>query len=275
MRSRYNLPPEKMARWLAEGRGQGVGIGYRPWFTVGDVPSNGLSYRMWGLIIPRPYHLLSRNEEKYFLWVEWRKDVIDIREQYPLLPIEETIEIAKLLGVKHIKDRAGNLVPYTDDFVITFSTPSGPMNRVRAVKSVAELNSDRVWEKFAVHQAYWERRGIDWGVVPDTSIPTVVADNVRIIRNSLDTPACGVITAEHVGRHLISLIDRHPTVPIRHLTADCDKKSECAPGTALAVLWHLIANRQLEVDMSVPLHTNRPLAILRQEGRRATSLDSC
>lgn len=275
MRSRYNLPPEKMARWLAEGRGQGVGLGYRPWLTVGDVPSTGLSYRIWGLITPRVHHLFSRNEEKYFLWLEWRKDVIDIREQYPLLPIEETIEIAMSLGVKHIRDRAGNLVPFTDDFVITFSTPNGPVNKVRAIKPAAELNSDKVWAKFAVHQANWERRGVDWGVVPDTSVPTVMADNVRIIRNSRDIPACGQPLAAHIGRQLTCLIDRHPVVPIRHLTADCDKKFGCAPGTSLAVLWHLIAKRQLEVNMSVPLDTNRPLAVLRQAGRRAISLVSC
>lgn len=263
-----------MARWLAEGRGQGFGLGYRPWLTVGDVPSTGLSYRIQGLIIPRPYHLLSRSEERYFQYLESRRDVIDIREQYPLLPIEETIDLAQSLGIKHIRDRAGNLVPFTDDFVITFSTPTGPVDKVRAIKQAAELNDDRVWGKFAVHQAYWERRGIDWGVIPDTSIPTVVADNVRIVRYNRDIPACGEQMATLVGPHLASLIDRHPGVPIRHLTAACDKEFACSPGTALSVLWHLIANRHLEVDMSVPLDTNRPLAVLRTEGRRVSSLVS-
>ena len=53
----------------------------------------------------RIHHLLSRPETNYFYCVEWEDRVVDIREQFPLLPQEDTQRIARSLGIKrHPKD---------------------------------------------------------------------------------------------------------------------------------------------------------------------------
>ncbi len=47
---------------------------------------------------------------------------MDIREQFPLLPIEETIIIAEELGIKHPTDpNTGEPVVMTTDFLVTVS----------------------------------------------------------------------------------------------------------------------------------------------------------
>jgi len=89
-------------RWLKDGRGSGSGAEYSPWLTVRDVPSKGRVHRVQGHLTPRTHHLLSALELSTFLLLEWNPLVTDIREQYPL-NVEETLEIAKELGIRHLE----------------------------------------------------------------------------------------------------------------------------------------------------------------------------
>nr|WP_232900746.1 TnsA endonuclease N-terminal domain-containing protein [Lysinibacillus fusiformis] len=47
-------------------------------------------------------------ERNYFYLTEYSDFVVDIREQFPLLPLEETIVIADELGLKHTTDPKTN-----------------------------------------------------------------------------------------------------------------------------------------------------------------------
>src|SRR5713101_3462125 len=73
---------------IKEGRGQGRGANYLPWLYIHDVPSRGRAWRTKGWKTGRPHHLLSDLEHDYQLIQDWDPSVIDIREQYPLLPLE-------------------------------------------------------------------------------------------------------------------------------------------------------------------------------------------
>lgn len=53
---------------------------------VADVPSMGCSHKIPGVKVERIHHLLSDLERAYLLVCEFSEDVVDIREQYPLLP---------------------------------------------------------------------------------------------------------------------------------------------------------------------------------------------
>ena len=81
-------------RRIEEGRGQGTGVDYKPWLVVQDVSSRGLVHRIKGWKAERVHHLLSNLERDYFYLLEWSLSVTDIREQFPLLPLAETLEIA-------------------------------------------------------------------------------------------------------------------------------------------------------------------------------------
>ena len=89
------IDQDAVARFVACGRGQGTGVSYLPWLLVRDVPSKGLSTRIEGWKTGRIHHFLSELELMYYYVLEWSKIVLDIREQYPLLPLEETISIAQ------------------------------------------------------------------------------------------------------------------------------------------------------------------------------------
>ena len=89
---------------IKEGRGSGRGNEYLPWLTIQDVSSNGLATRIDGWKCDRGHHVMSNLERDYLYILDWSDQVTDIREQFPLLPIEDTQAIADELGVPHPSD---------------------------------------------------------------------------------------------------------------------------------------------------------------------------
>ena len=78
------------------GRGRGCGDRYQPWLRTSDVThSNGSRCRMYSAKCGRVVHLLSHAEHKFFVYLDWLPEVVEIQEQFPLDP-EETQAIANL-----------------------------------------------------------------------------------------------------------------------------------------------------------------------------------
>src|SRR5699024_3227724 len=89
----------KVDEWIKGGRGTGSGAGYQPWLKIQDVSSLGRSTRLKGIKTGRQHEFLSDLERNYFYLTEFFDVVLDIREQFPLLPQEETIVMQKSLGL--------------------------------------------------------------------------------------------------------------------------------------------------------------------------------
>src|ERR1039458_2516666 len=115
---RKDLTGKAIERRIAAGFGQGEGASYKPWLRISDVPSKGTCTIITGWRHGREHHLLSRNERNYFYCLEWQDDVEEVREQFPLLPLQRTLEIAASLGFKHPSDR-GKPIVMTTDFLKT------------------------------------------------------------------------------------------------------------------------------------------------------------
>jgi peroxiredoxin len=134
----------KIQKWIKEGRGQGFGNSYKPWITIRDVSSEGRSHRVFGHKCQRTHHLLSDLELSAFLLLEWHSSTIDIREQYPL-NLEQTLEIAKTIGIPH--PRFGKHYQImTSDFLVDTNSSITPKFVVQ-VKYSNALNDPRTIEK--------------------------------------------------------------------------------------------------------------------------------
>lgn len=169
---------------LMEGRGTGRGADYKPWLKVREVPSDGRKHRVLGWKYDRHYVFMSDLEYYYFLNLQWRDDVIDIREQYPLLPIQQTKLIADELGIRHpaIKNQKGKEIVMTTDFIITIKEGNLVRDIVRTVKYSSALNNKRTREKLAIEEEYFRREfgdeKFDWGIVTEKQIPKIRSLNI-------------------------------------------------------------------------------------------------
>ena len=188
MRGRRFKTQADIERYIAQGYGQGQGTEYRPWLRVQDVPSQGRSRKVAGLKVNRNYHLLSDLEFAYFVVLEFSEDVVDIREQYPLLPTSDLQEIAHARSIRYPKF-AGTDLPYvlTTDFLITYKAFNGTTQlAARTVKYSDALQPsaslERTLQKLEIERCFWLEQCGDWGIVTEQSIPAALSENLQWLR---------------------------------------------------------------------------------------------
>lgn len=246
------LGTEQIARFARSGRGSGVGADYKPWLTVHNVPSRGQSARVLSSKSGRLVHLLSQNEQRYHLILEWSDQVVDIREQYPLLPVDETLDLARRLGVKH-PGKAQKPAALTTDFLITVRAGHRTTDRARTLKQRKELSNPRVLEKFEIERRYWMDRGIDWGIVIADDLPLVVCRNLDWLYSYWSVDALSPMTRQQIERLSKAIIERAAEGAGTSLVAMCsriDSDRHVPEGSSLAVARFLLANKVLLADLS-------------------------
>jgi len=176
-------------KYLREGRGQGVGADYNPWIHVQDFPSLGMVSRVSSTTTGRIHHMMSNLELSLFYLLDWSDDVMDIREQYPLIDLTQAIDIAEKVGIRYPYDpKSGFPYVLTSDFYI--ETKQGTM--VISVKPSSELGKPRVREKLEIERRYWTMRGVEWSIMTENEINSTKAGNIEWLAQAKDLTAFGL-----------------------------------------------------------------------------------
>ncbi|WP_372661328.1 TnsA endonuclease N-terminal domain-containing protein [Cohnella sp.] len=240
--------------YIKKGRGQGIGSEYTPFIQAHDnkIASEGWLARHKGWKTERIHHTLSDHERKYLYYCEWLDGVIDIREQWPLLPIEKTIEIAKQLGIKHA-NIDGTPMVMTTDFRLTCKTKDGTRDVIRTIKPCEKLDG-RTLELFEIERIYFAEQGIDWCIITENKIPATLVKNIEWLseakyletRPSVDEE---LITLVSDGLLEVFLKDNGQT-SLTKLCLRTDKDYALVRGTCMFILQHLLANKRWGTDMS-------------------------
>src|SRR5690606_31606659 len=114
---------------------------------------------------------------QYLLVQEWAENVVDIREQYPLTPIELTMDIASKLNIQH-PHLNGEKVIMTTDFLLTVVKDNDEITDVaRTIKPISKLTK-RTLELFEIERRYFLEIGIPWSMVFDTNKPLNMIKNI-------------------------------------------------------------------------------------------------
>ena len=189
MRGRRFKTQADIDRYINQGYGQGEGSKYLPWLRVQDVPSEGRSRKAHGLKTNRLHQFLSDGEFAYFLLLEFSEQVIDIREQFPLFPTEQSLEIARQLGIQYPKYKDTQLdYVLTSDFLITVQDPDGTRRfAARSFKCEEALRPDqelkRTIEKLELEKAIFQAQDInDWKLVTEKTMGATLANNLIWLR---------------------------------------------------------------------------------------------
>lgn len=256
-------------RKLKQGRGRGHGEKYKPFLTVREVPSRGLSHRIKGWTTSRVHHFLSNLEKNYFYLLDWSSLVVDIREQFPL-PIEDTMMISERLGVRHPTDpKTKESTIMTTDFLVDLLSEGKSVMVARSVKMSQDLGSKRVLEKLEIERTYWAERKVDWGIVTELDIPKAVAEYVEWIHSSADIASSPGLTPQIISQAeaaLYDLITENPRESLAHAALAIDHALGLNAGSGLWVVRHLIASGRWTVDMTKAIATDKPLHVARVAG---------
>jgi len=245
--------PNTTENKLKKGIGQGHGKDYKPWLTVRDVPSQGLSTRIHGWKTGRVHHFLSLNELHCYYTFEWAKDVIDIREQYPL-DLDQTLDIASRLNVKHpSQPKSDEPIVMTTDFLLDIQSGSEVRNIAISVKPADDLSSIRVQAKQSIEYLYWTEKRVPWYIITELEIPKILAKNVEWIHTARwieDSPGLSITLIRQIEPVLYELIMFGQVSPAESALAT-DSKLGLNPGSCLWIIRYLIANRYWTVSMGI------------------------
>lgn len=250
--SRRQWTQATLERYIREGRGQGEGKDYQPWLTVRDVSSRGRSSREAGWKTSRDHHLLSDHERRLFYLFEWSDKVKDIKEQFPLINLESVMKIAEEIGWKYPKDPKSG-VPYvlTTDFMLTVQQDGKSTSVARTVKITAELEKKSVAERLEVERRYFLAEGIDWKVVTEKEIPKLLAENVEWIHPTYwleETDEMSTEALEALAEILKCKLQNSVST-INEITTALDKEQNLEMGTSLSLFKHLVARKEVVMDM--------------------------
>lgn len=197
-------------RRFKENRGTGEGVRYIPWVQTTDFSSLGLKWRIPGVKIDRLHHFVSILEERVFYIVEAMPNIVDIREQFPLLPLNETVSIAKSIQVLHPRDR-GKFSVRSTDFLLT--TKSGFV--AICVKYKIDLRKKKVREKIAIEEIFWKKKGVKFLVITEEDITRFGYRNAERMRSFAKRPTCQ--TSDREFLNVISKYKSDEHLPVKEL----------------------------------------------------------
>lgn len=253
----------QVAKWIQKGFGQGEGEQYKPWFFVRDVPSRGTSSMVKSPITGREHHYVSRIEWYVHLLCEYSPRVIDIREQYALLPWSDTQWIADRLGINH------PVIPYTKtpsvlttDLLVSVREADGIRVVAVSVKPDAELDA-RSLEKLLIERVYWERLGITWFLATPSSLPMTRAENLGFFEGALRS---GDVATSGIEPKLLAREFERLWTPeaayIEVLQRACQAIDLSDESLGHRILGAAVWNRQSRIDIdSCPMNHDAPCAL--------------
>jgi hypothetical protein len=220
------------------------------------MPSNGTSCIIKGNPFNRDRHFPSQNEARYYFATSWSDRLLDFMEQFPLLPIDDTLEIAEALGFKHPADNKRRpLVMTTDAFLTIGGTGEDPCRVVRTVKEIKDLCDPRTLEKLEIERQYFHFHGIDdWGIVTDLELKQFEREITEIKSlNEVRNPNClaplKLDRIRTIATALSTRVKAAGYVRLPTLCAETVQRFSVEAGTSLAVARFLIANKAWLTDL--------------------------
>lgn len=188
MRGRKIKTIEDYQRAIKNGFGLGSGSSYKRWIDIKDFPSTGRASKIQGNTTSRKHELFSDIETRIFLALDFDSDVVDIREQFPLLPLDAVMKVAQRAGIKYTTI-PGSKVPhiFTTDFMVTKKLNNNFVYHAIAAKPSCELIKVQVREKLEIERIWWSCLGIDWSIATESSVSEAKAENLAWISKQMNS----------------------------------------------------------------------------------------
>lgn len=266
------ITEDDISRWKGQGLGQGVSAAYKPWIDVRSFSSNGRVSRTPGTTTGREHHLLSDNEDNFCLIADYAKSVVDIREQFPLLPEEHTQRIAAYLGIRHPRyPNSKTPLVMTTDFLLTLIDDHGKNSSLAvSIKSAEDLHGPhraRILAKLEIERRYWLMRSVPWQLVTDKDLDDTLIANldwlnyVTVNNNMTQQSLIGMIPKFLSAFRIVSIEKLTLDQMVQACTLSLGGISD---EFAYQLFRHCAWHHLIELDISIPVgprHAPRILAI--------------
>lgn len=255
--------PEVIEKKLAEGRGQGHGKNYKPWIMVGEFRNRGESHIIPGIKIRgRSHHYFSVLEQRMHYLAEYLPSVVDFREQYPILPLQESLDIAARLGIKH-PALHGHPKVITLDLLVTLQRPNKTVLAARSIKTSEELSDPRTREKQRLEKEICRLRGIPWTVATEKELTSTLEKSLKnLFRWTTDIDR---VPPKHlVSAFMAAFVEEPLDAPIRHILRSVGAAIRVPYHYAVWLFRYLAWHQTIKVDIHSLIELPKPHLALKK-----------
>lgn len=123
----------------------------------------------------------------------------------------------------------------------------------RTVKPTKDLEKKSVAEKLELEKRYYADQNINWGIVTEREIPRLLAENIEWVHTAYRLEATTEMDV-HELRTLANILKArlaHKCGTINQVTTALDREMNLELGTSLYLFKHLLARKEILMDMSV------------------------
>lgn len=248
------------------------GRAYQPALTIRDVPSRGRSRILKGLKAGHVHHYLSDLEFFVHIFAEFALEVVDVFDQYPLLPREEPVIIALELGFKPIcYPGTGTPIVMTTDLVPTVTSNGAELLLPISAKYASDLlpndkqpmKQRRTLQKLAIEQLTWERRNCPLALCTELDLPMRVIRNIESLRPAMIAEEKDWLNPFLCDFALEFKSKWSRTSPLRDLIFSAATRLNIAVADAWVLFRRCVWLRLIPVELDSDLiHPNFPVILL-------------
>jgi hypothetical protein len=255
-------------RFLKEGRGSGEGSEYKSWLQVQDINSQGRSTRTYSYKSQRVIHLLSDLQLYYWYLLEFDDMVLDVREQFPLLDFHEmNIPVDQELEKKLFNTKTNVPHVFIVSFMVTRIDQNGnSIYEARAIKSSTELAKKATIDRLELQRRYFEKKQIDFGVVTERNINKQLARNIGWVLTAYDIQDYPDLVGNflYLKEDLLYYLSDHSST-FQTVFQRIEKDYQLDEGSGLILFKHLIATKQIKLDLNQKIDVSRKVEEYRVE----------
>lgn len=183
-------------------RGQGDGKDYKPWIRGREFNSAGTVSCPIDWKTGRIVECASQGEMEFYYITRFDDRVVDIKEQYPLLPIRDAMRAAEELGLNYPRIDKGEPAVMTTDFLILLN--NGKQLAVSFKNSRNDITKERLTlEKLNIEKQYWKNKNVEYQIFTKDDLDFTYANNIRVVVQYYNIPK-NMLDDITIVKHLIS-----------------------------------------------------------------------
>ncbi|WP_080428285.1 TnsA endonuclease N-terminal domain-containing protein [Burkholderia ubonensis] len=251
-------PPYLRPR-VRRGLGIGVGASYRPWRQIRRSGIRGTASYVRGVKIDRVYQLLSEKETTYFYLKERQPEVVDIREHWPILDLDRTLQLSQACGINHPM-HDGMPEPFALDFLITEQSETGINYRACCLSPMSDSPTKRSEGLLQVQSRWCQENGIAWYWVDISQFDRVILHNLRYIRSWFRHQYC-IDEAAADAYAAIFLAAYQRNIPLHMLLAITAQHMHQSETDALDTFLYCAWSGRIPITLTHRLAINAPVVL--------------
>lgn len=253
---RKNVMRKHVDGWIEDFEKARASGSYKPFWRTEDVPSFGVKSKLPAFDNPgRVIHLLSYNERLMYYRLAFDLRFVEVLEQFPLLPLEKAMSIAKFMGIKYpIYQDTGTPRVITTDFMcgtIDFRKIAFQ------VKSEDALMDARTEERIILEKAIVKNSGGEHLLVTDAELRNQFHYNLEYLYPCRSLPEPLIRVFDAWLPNFFGCISDYQYQPLTHSLSESSEMVGISYPLAARFLNYGLWNQRIDFNWDMPLFMER------------------